>query len=222
MANFNTVQRMEEAIKAGSAASLRQLLDEDPARAAIALGDGLTPVLMALYHKQPELAEILQEHAGPLEWFSAAAVGDADRLAEHLSENPSVVNTHAADGNTALHLAAFFRHGDAVAALLDAGADSDAVAKNRSKVRPIHSAIAGGSIEVARQLLEAGAKPNTQQHGGWTAIQAAAHTGNLEMVRALLGHGADPHIPGDDGKTAFDFASEHPDVLALLDARKDH
>ena len=56
-----------------------------------------------------------------------------------------------------------------------------------------------------------------RQHGGWTAIQAAALSGSLEMVRTLLQHGADPHLAGDGGKTAFDFASEHPEVLALLE-----
>lgn len=208
---------VETAIKNGDEPALRALLAEDPSRASRPLTDGILPVLLAVYHRKPGLLALLREHAGPLEWFSAAAVGDTKRLTALRTAKPELVNALSSDGNTALHLAAFFRHSDAVEYLITAGADPDAIAKNRSKVRPIHSAVAADHIDSARAILDAGADANAAQHGGWTAIQAASKRGHVEMVRLLLHHGADPHQEADNGKTAFDFGAEHPEVLALFD-----
>ncbi|MBV9773233.1 MAG: ankyrin repeat domain-containing protein, partial [Gemmatimonadetes bacterium] len=67
-------------------------------------------------------------------------------------------------------------------------------------------------------LLEAGADANARQHGGYTALHAAAMHGSGERVELLLAHGADPALPADDGRTAAGFARErgHAAVAARL------
>jgi hypothetical protein len=192
------------AIKSGDLDALTALLADDPALAN-AREDGVSAVLVSLYHRQDAVREALLAagaEVGPLE---AAALGDLSKL------DPSA---RGADGFTALHLAAFFGGSLAVRALLAAGADANADAENPLRVRPLHSAVASRDRESVRALLEAGADPNVVQQGGFTPLHGAAHAGEAEMVRMLLEHGADPELTTDDGKDARALA-EGEAALAL-------
>ena len=216
MTNQIAGEQIEDAIKQGDAAALRRLLEADPARASTPLAGGLTPLLLALYHQRKDLVHLVREHCGDLGWFEAAAVGSAQRLKQRLAEDAEQINAHAADGWTALHLAAYFAQPNAVQVLIDAGANPDAVARSAARIRPIHSAAAGRNAEVARLLLQAGADVNAVHQGGWTALQASSKFGDLDVVRVLLAHGADARQATENGQTALDFAADHPKVLALL------
>jgi uncharacterized protein len=55
-------------------------------------------------------------------------------------------------------------------------------------------------------VLAAGADPNVQQQGGYTALQSAAMHNHVEMIKALLKAGADRSIRNDEGLTAADMA----------------
>jgi ankyrin repeat protein len=180
------------AVRSGDVDALRALLDGDPGLAS-AREDGVSALLVSLYHRQDGVrAELLAAGAeiGPLE---AAALGDPARLDPY---------ARGADGFTALHLAAFFGGGEIVRALLAAGADPDADADNPLRVRPLHSAVASRDRESVTALLEAGADPNVRQQGGFTPLHGAAHAGDAEMVKLLLAHGADPALTTVDGKDA--------------------
>ena len=168
------------AIKSGDLDALNALLADDR-RLASAREDGVSAVLVSLYHRQDAArAALLAAGAevGPLE---AAALGRVDGL------DPQA---RGADGFTALHLAAFFGGADAVGALLAAGADANADAENPLSVRPLHSAVAARDRESVRLLLEAGADPNVEQQGGFTPLDGARHQGDEKMVQLLLDHGA--------------------------------
>ena len=168
------------AIKSGDLDALNALLADDPALAD-AREDGVSAVLVSLYHRQDAVREALLAagaEVGPLE---AAALGYVSKL------DPSA---RGGDGFTALHLAAFFGGAEAVRALLAAGADANADAENPLRVRPLHSAVASRDRESVRALLEAGADPNVTQEGGFTPLDGARHQGNAEMERLLLEHGA--------------------------------
>jgi uncharacterized protein len=195
------------AVKAGDVEALQALLAAEPELAS-ALQDGVSAVLVALYHRQPEAREALLEagaEVGPLE---AAALGDVARLR---------VDARGGDGFTPLHLAAFFGGPETVRALLAAGAEPNADADNTFGVRPIHSAAAVGARESVQALLEAGADPNVHQRdGGYTPLHSAAHLGDAELVRLLLAHGADPSLTSDDGKDARALATG--EAVAVLAA----
>ncbi len=180
------------AIRSGDVGTLSALLAGDPGLAS-AREDGVSALLVSLYHRQDGAREALLAagaEVGPLE---AAALGEETRL------DPGA---RGADGFTALHLAAFFGGAETVRALLEAGADPDADAENPLRVRPLHSAVASRDREAVRALLEAGADPNVVQQGGFTPLHSAAHAGDAAMVRMLLEHGADPAAATDDGKDA--------------------
>ncbi len=182
MTSTSNLGRVSEAlfaaIKSGDLDALNALLADDPGLAS-AREDGISAVLVSLYHRQDAArAALLAAGAeiGPLE---AAALGELDRL------DPGA---RGADGFTALHLAAFFGGADAVRALLAAGAGANADAENPLRVRPLHSAVAAHDRESVRALLEAGADPNVAQQGGFTPLDGAR--GDEEMVQLLLDHGA--------------------------------
>jgi uncharacterized protein len=191
-----------EAIQAGDAARVRELVEGDPSLAAARDEDGLSAVLTALYHRQPEACDALLAAGPELDVLEAAALGHADRL----RDDPDALSARTPEGFTALHLAAFFGGAEAVRTLLAAGAPADGDPDNRQRVRPIHSAVAAHDSDAVRALLEAGADPNVQQQGGFTPVQGAAHADDPELVRLLLDHGADPSLTTDDGRDATAMA----------------
>ncbi|MDQ2985032.1 MAG: ankyrin repeat domain-containing protein [Actinomycetota bacterium] len=139
--------------------------------------------------------------------FEAAALGRAERLRGLLDAEPELAAAWSSDGFTALHLAAFFGTPDAARALIDAGADVNAVARNSMRVQPLHSAAAARRTKTARLLVERGADVNARQEGGFAPIHAAAQNGDADLVDLLVAAGADAEARTDDGKSAADFAA---------------
>jgi uncharacterized protein len=174
--------------------------------------DELSPVLDALYQGRREEAERLAQEPDVLE---AAALGRLDKLRTNLEGDPDALSARTPEGFTPLHLAAFFGGGDAVRALLAAGAPADADADNELEVRPLHSAAAAGDHAAVLALLEAGADPNVRQQGGFTPLLAAAHADDPEMTQLLLRHGADRTLAADDGRDPAAMAG--PRTRELLD-----
>ncbi len=210
------------AVRSGDVDILAGLLAGSQSLASSRDENGVSLLLTACYHRRPEMAELIQASAGPLDIFESSAVeGGADRGARLLEEDRALARAFASDGFTALHLAAYFGREAMAGMLLEHGAEPDAVSRNAMALRPLHSAAVSRSLPIVKRLLERGADLNAQQHGGWTPLHAAAFTGNVPMAECLLAHGADPSLKSDDGKTAIDVAVEkgHASVTDLLRGR---
>jgi ankyrin repeat protein len=203
-----------EAIRNGDSERVAQLVTSDPATARARDDAGVSAIMQAVYQRRAYIGELLRQHAGELDIFEAAALGDAGRLRSLLRENPGLAGAYSADGFTALHLASFFSQPEAAQELLTHGANPNAVATNGSKLAVINSAAASNHPGVLKLVLRAGANPNAQQDGGFTALHAAAQHNNAEMIEALLQAGADPSLRTDYGKTAEDMAGA--EVKGLL------
>jgi ankyrin repeat protein len=115
-----------ELIAAGDGDAVRDELERRPDLAAERNDDGLSPVLYALRHGQADLVETILDANPALDVFDAAAVGRTRGLEELLEAEAGLAQARAADGSTALHLAARFDQKDAAELLLEYGADAAA------------------------------------------------------------------------------------------------
>ena len=113
---------------------------------------------------------------------------------------------------TPLHLAVGFNHGfnkfyssvEVVRALIEAGADVNAVDSNQ--MSPLHLASSLNWV-VVPLLLEAGAKVNVMDKRGLTPLWFAAVARHKSVIAALLMAGADPRLGGKEGKSPLKNAN---------------
>lgn len=200
------------AIQDGDLERVQQLA---PVEGAARNDDGVSALMLARYHGRLDMAEAIRPHAGELDVFEAAALGDVTRLRGLLAADPGAAHAWSPDGYTALHYACFFGTGEAAQALVDAGADLEAVARGENRVPPLLSAAAGGNTDAARVVLDAGASMEAREEGGFTALHDAAQNGNAELVRLLLDRGADPNARLEDGRAPRDLTDDEG-LRALL------
>ena len=138
LAAANPEQEFLDAIKKGNSARVDDLLKQNPALIKARNKNGTTPVLLAVYARHPEIAELLATGI-ELNIFEAAATGRVGRVRELLKKNPELVKAYSADGWTALHLN--FGNLEIVKLTLDSGADINAVSA-RLSATPLQGAAA--------------------------------------------------------------------------------
>lgn len=152
---------------------------------------GFTPLLFAARHNDVDSARLLLD-AG------------------------AKVNEKAADGNTALVLAAMSGHGQFASFLLDSGADPNAAGAGYTA---LHAAVLRSDPALVKALLAKGANPNARMMKGSpvprqtyqfvlsardigaTPYALAAKYVEPEILRILAAGGADPLAPMNDGTT---------------------
>ena len=180
--------------------------------------NGLSPVMVAVYHHEPTIADFIADKTGSLNIFEASARGKTDQIIRYLARNPELVNAYAEDGFQPLGLACFFGHYETAEYLIKAGASINSSSNNSLKAAPIQSAAAAGHVKIVMLLLNHRADPNVREQGGYTPLHAAAQNGDLQMIRSLLFNGANLSIRGKDGKLPVDLAIEagHIDAAKLL------
>ena len=205
------------AIKQGNMREVERLLLQDPVLIH-ARENSLSPILVAAYHHEPQIASFLADKTVAITIFEAAATGKINNVIRLLARDPNLVNAYSEDGFSPLGLACFFGHFDVAEYLVRAGSNLNSRSHNRLKAAPIQSATASGHRKIVRMLLERGADPNIREQGGYTPLHAAAQNGDDEMIRILLFGGADLTIASNSGKTALDFALEagHEKATLLL------
>ena len=198
---MSAVSVVFDAIAAGDVDLVRALAAEDP-RTGLARKDGVSAVLTARYHQQPEMVEALLPADEALDVWEAAALRRTSRLRTLLDEDPALVDAPAPDGFRPLALASFFGHEEGVRLLLEHGADVGARGTGAIRTTALEAAAAAGETAIARLLLDAGADPRSAQEGGFTPLHSAARNRNRELYDLLVERGADPGAHSDDGLTA--------------------
>lgn len=197
------------AVTSGDAARVKQMLEADAALAVATDQNGTSVLLLAVYYRQLEVADLLLGTGIELNIFEAAATGRTRRVGALIQQDGGLVNAIAADGFYPLGLAIFFGHQETARLLIESGADVNMAAHNAMKVRPLHAAAAARQLELSKLLIERGADINAPQQEGFTPLHDAAATGQMELARLLIAHGAQINARNDAGKTALGLAIEN-------------
>jgi uncharacterized protein len=150
-----------------------------------------------------------------------AAGGDVKALDDALAKKPDL-EARDSSGRTAVHVAAFQKQREAMAALVKAGADANALEGQAYDAVTI--AAVADDVETLKAALALGNKASnitSPYHG--TALIAAAHLGHDEVVRILIEHGAPLNHVNNLGWTALieavilgDGGARHQKTVAHL------
>jgi uncharacterized protein len=180
--------------------------------------NGLSPIMVAAYHHQPEIVDFLCDKTVTLNIFEAVTTGKINQVARHLARDPMLANAYSSDGFQPLGLASFFGQYEIAEYLIKAGAVVNSPSKNALGATPIQSAAAAGQIKIVQLLLENNANPNSKENNGFTPLHTAAQNGNTPLIRTLLFNGADMNVHSNHGELPVDLAVEggHTEAAALL------
>jgi ankyrin repeat protein len=213
-------EKFFKAIQDGKRDEVERMLRKTPNLILARDKKNLSPLMIAMYYHEFEIANMLLDRMVALTIFEAAATGKLVHLISNLGHKPELVNAYSEDGFQPLGLAAYFGKNEAVKYLIKAGAEVNSPSKNSLRVTPLQSAVAGGHLEITRLLLEAGASPNVREPGGYTPLHTAAQNGAVEIVRSLIFGGANVEAINEKNEKPLDIAlkSGHDEVVKLLNA----
>jgi ankyrin repeat protein len=207
-----------EAIRKGNLPKIDQLLDTIPILANSKSKNGVSVILLALYHGHQDIALTIAAKKHELDVFEASVLGKLEQVKNLVSHDPSLVNSYSPDGFSPVALAAYLGQKEITEYLILKGANVNAIAKNASGFTALTGAIANNHSEISKILVKRGADVNHRYEGGVSPLMEASLNGNIELVNFLLENGADPSAKTKDGKTPLSFAKEknHAQVIAAL------
>ena len=199
------------AASTGSVEAVRMLL-AGGAEVNVADNSGATPLMEATTADQEEVVRLLLERGADVNPKDTGAPGMASLVGSPLS-------AAALHGNTEL-VRLFLSKG----AQVNAVSAANNVVKNGpiafGKATALHMAAAGGSADVARILLDAGAAVDARDVRGVTPLTFAIATDRPQasLVRLLIERGADKTLRSNAGESAVDWARKYnnPAILAAL------
>jgi len=118
---------------------------------------------------------------------------------------------------SSLHAAAYVGDLTKVKAFINDGVDVNTT-KGMLKGTALHSAAAGGRIEVVEFLIRKGSDLDAQNGPGQTPSHMAAGGGHLDVLQLLLKSGADINTKDRNGRTPLHLAqrAEHIEIVDLL------
>lgn len=201
---------MIEAIKAGNADKVRDLIEKDIFLADACSDDGTSALLTAIYHGEEEIVDVILESGPNLTIHEAAAAGINERLNELIKSDRDhkLINSFSHDGWTPLHLAVFFNQNSIAERLIEEGANVNAMSKNTNGVSPLHSALANKNVRIAKLLLQRGADPGAVSASGYSPMHYVATYDLIEIGRSLMEKHVDVSGKTTDGHTPIDIARE--------------
>ena len=175
---------------------VERLLDAHPQDVNAWGGYYYTPLLAALNKDHPNIALLLLERG-------AAAESRGRQL------------------QTALYAASSRGYTEVVHALIDRGADLNAVCDdtdNRHHVRwtPLRVALDKGRLEIAELLLEHGADVDYQDNDGKNLLHIASRHSSIEITRLLLDHGVNLNAFDTCGETPLHDASSKGQITVVV------
>ncbi len=203
-----SIESLEHFITTADLTGIKALLTQQPLLVKSRTTHNVSPLMLSCYYKKPAVTELLLNYLDTINLFEACAVGELGVVESLVTAQPETINFYAEDGFTPLGFACYFGHYEVAKYLVLKGADTDMPSNNGFNVYPLHSAAAGNYTQIARLLVENGAKVNVVQQAGATPLHSAAQNGNIDLLILLLEHGADTNVRMEGGKQPSDLARE--------------
>ncbi len=146
-----------------------------------------------------------------------AARGDLDGMREKLASDPASLDSLDVLDKAPLHHAVSNKRIEAMALLVEAGADVNA--QDKTGLTPLHVAAMQGRREEAAWLLDHGANIEARDAFGDTPVHTAAVYGMGGGIQVLHQRGASLTLTNNAGDTPLDLARKyrHERVVAYLE-----
>lgn len=162
------------------------------------------PLASSSLFASPSLSQIPFLKPTPL--HQAVESGNLQLVKQLLQENSNLnIEAKSTNGNTPLHLAAYFGHTEVARILVKAG-NAKLEAKNFFGETPLHLAASFGSTETLVALVQMGAKKEEKDESGGTPMHSAARVGDCEAVRMMVYLGFNQKAKNNKGKTPLQVA----------------
>lgn len=166
-------------------------------------GQGHHEKLRELLKAHPDKVDIVRSDKTALQIASHQGLTQIVELLLNLGAN---VNLQDAEGDTALHYAAFGNQSAAAVALLKGGADGNKL--NKNKCSPLHVAVNKGYTDVVKTLLNFSCDVNAQDSYGDTVLHDAIAKDFIEIVEVLVNfRGVDLSIKNKRGFNCLHHAA---------------
>lgn len=156
---------IHEAAAAGKSENVAALVAENPAAINSYSADGFTPLSLAAFFGEREVAQ----------WLLANGA-DVNAVAKNATGYTALTGAVARGDTEIVHL--LLSHGANAAHRYGAGYSA------------LHEAVAGGKLEIAKLLLEHGADANVRTEDGQTPLSMAESKGQADAAALLRQRGA--------------------------------
>jgi ankyrin repeat protein len=173
-------------IDANDNARLGAYLTSRPEGAGARNLQNVSALMYALYRRNHDAVKMLRDRLLSLDLWEASAVGEAATVRRLAAEQNFAVDAFSPDGLTALHLAAFFGREPVVDALLELGANPNAVSENSQGIRALHGATVSRHEAILERLIAAGADVDARAVNGQTALEIAIKNHDEHLVKILM------------------------------------
>lgn len=163
----------------GNLAVVQQMLAEEPRllnEKYVAFDE--TALEAASHVGNRPIVEFLLGQGAPMNIYTAAMLGDAEKVSNFLDESPKLVNGNGVHGISLLFHAALSGNVALAEMLLERG-------NTQSPDQPLLAAAMYGRIEMAKWLLERGADKTTTNFRDQTALDIAQQQQNDPLIALL-------------------------------------
>jgi len=170
----------------GDLPAVQAMLGEHPELLNLKARWGETALQAAAHAGATEICTYLLAQGAPLDLYTAAVLGMADRVAAFLDADPSLVHAVGIHHIPLLFFPVVGGQRAVLELLVARGAD---VNQGENAHTALHAAALTGDTALAEWLLAHGAKVNARQYEGKTALALAQAGGHAAVADLLRRHG---------------------------------
>src|SRR5690606_70488 len=130
---------IEDLIAEATLDDIQAYLSKNPNAIKESTSFDVSPLMLSCYYNKPEVTNLLLNYHTNIDFFEACVVNKFDTVANHVFNNPEIVNQFYSNGYTGLGLAAYFGNEEISRYLILKGAEVNLPSNNEYRVFPLHA-----------------------------------------------------------------------------------